>query len=70
MGKRPFKDDRKLMAIAEEGATVDSAARSLGTSVQSIREKAGRLGISIRDGRLSKRHSVRVVEIGLKVTVK
>ena len=61
-----FSVDRKLMVLAEQGATVDSAARSLGTSVQSIRRKAGKLGISIRDGRLSKRHSVRPVEIGLK----
>lgn len=39
MGKSPFKEDRKLIAIAEDGATVDSAARSLGMSVQSIRKK-------------------------------
>ena len=59
-----FSVDRKLMALAEKGATVESAARSLAMSVKSIQNKATRLGISIRDGLLSKRHSVRLVEIG------
>ena len=61
-----FSVDRELIALAEKGATVESAARSLAMSVKSIRNKARRLGISIRDGLLSKRHSVRLVDPGLK----
>ena len=67
---RNFSVDRKLMALAEKGATVESAARSLSISVKSIQKKAGQLGISIRDGLLSKRHSVRLVELGLKAKAK
>ncbi len=65
---RSFSVHRKWMALAERGSTVESAARSLAISVKSIEKKAGQLGISIRDGLLSKRHSVRLVDLEVKAT--
>ena len=56
-----FSGDRKLMALAEQGATVEFAALALDRSIPSIQKQAAKLGISISDGRLTKRHSVRLM---------
>ena len=50
-----FSLDRKLMALAEQRATVETAAQSLGKSAEAIRKQARVLG------------SVRLVELRLKV---
>ena len=60
-----FSVDRKLMALAEQGATVKSAARSLDVSVKSIQKKARPVG-NIDPRRTSQQAAVRLVELGLK----
>ena len=62
-----FKDDRQLIAMAATGAIVEDAAAKLDTPVETIQTKARRLGISIKNGRLTKRRSAKPAELGLKV---
>lgn len=68
MGKTRFDEDRKLIALAEQRATVETAASSLGKSDKSLLQKTRVLGIHIKDGRLVKQHSA--TELGLKAKAK
>ena len=61
-----WKVDRELIAMAATNATVEEAAAELSTSAETIQRKAKRLGISIKNGRLTKRGSPSRVELGLK----
>ena len=61
-----MKYDREIIALAAIGATVEDAAVKVNTSVRGIKGKALKLGISIKHGRLTKRSSAKLVELGLK----
>ena len=61
-----FKDDREFIAMAATGATVKDAAVKFNTPVETIQRTARKLGISIKNERLTKRSSAKLVELGLK----
>ena len=62
-----MKYDREIIALAAISATVEDAAVKVNTSVRGIKGKALKLGISIKNGRLTKRSSAKPAELGLKV---
>jgi hypothetical protein len=52
-GRFSLKEDRQLIQMAAASATLEEAAASLRTSVETIERKAGRLGIKLKGKRPS-----------------
>jgi hypothetical protein len=52
VGKRPgrftWKDERKLISVAKNGASLSEIAAKFGTNVETIERKAKTLGIPIK----------------------
>jgi L-2-hydroxyglutarate oxidase LhgO len=59
-------EERELTAVAAKNAAVETAAVKFNTSVETIQKTAKRLGISIKNGRLTKRSSPKPIDLRLK----
>ena len=61
-----LSEERELIAVAAKNAAVETAAVKFNTSVETIKNTAKRLGISIKNGRLTKRSSPKPIDLKLK----
>jgi predicted kinase len=52
-----LREERELIAVAAKNPAVETAAVKFNTTVETIQRTAKRLGISIKNGRLTKRSS-------------
>jgi hypothetical protein len=61
-----LSEERELIAVAAKNPAVETAAVKFNTSVETIQKTARRLGIPIKNGRLTKRSSPKPTELGPK----
>jgi hypothetical protein len=65
-GRFTYAEDRTLIQMAAGSATLDEAAVTLRTSVETIERRAEKLGLLSVEPGGRKRLSARLVELGLK----